>query len=319
MARSMRAVVAANFGGPQVMEVQRISVPTPGKGEVLVAIQAAGTNPVDASNRSDGTWAGLSPPIVPGSDASGVIEATGEDVLDLASGDEVFYMSDFMGNPMGTYAEYQVVDAAIVTRKPERLSHVEAAAVPLAAGTAYEVVIRRLDVQKGEWVLLHGAAGGVGAFALQMAIARGARVIASASLPRHSKLMEMGASVCLDYRTQDVPSAARDAAGAELDAVADFVGGDLISRSLAAIRPNGRAASIASVEGDLELLMDRNITLHGVLVRPDRVRLEKLREMLDAGTLHVLIDEVLPLEEAARVHLRLEAGHGQGKVVLRLR
>jgi NADPH2:quinone reductase len=319
LTRSMRAVVVKEFGGPQVMEVQRIPVPTPGKGEILVAIHAAGTNPVDASNRSDGSWASLEPPIIPGSDASGVIEATGEDVLDLACGDEVFYMSDFLGNPRGTYAEYQVVDAAIVARKPEGLSHVEAAAVPLAAGTAYEVVIRRLDVQKEEWILIHGAAGGVGMYALDMATVRGARVIASASFPRHSKLMEMGAYACLDYRTEDVPLAARDIAGAELDAVADFVGGDLISRSLGVVKLNGRAASIASVEGDLELLIDRNITLHGVLVRPDRGRLERLREMLDAGILHVFVDEVFPLEEAARAHTRLESGHGQGKVVLRVR
>jgi NADPH:quinone reductase len=152
-----------------------------------------------------------------------------------------------------------------------------------------------------------------------MATARGARVIAAASPPRHSKLMEMGATVCLDYRTQDVPSAARDAAGAEIDAVADFVGGDLISRSLEVMKEYGRAASIATVEGDLELLIDRNIILHGVLVRPDRARLEKLGEMLEAGTIHALIDEVLPLEEAARAHARLETGHGQGKVVLRVR
>jgi NADPH:quinone reductase len=317
--KTMRAVVAKRFGGPEVMEVELIPIPAPDKGEVLVAIHAAGTNPVDASNRSDGTWAGISPPIIPGSDASGAIEAIGEGVVDLAPVDEVFYMSDFMKNPMGTYAEYQVVAADIVTKKPERLSHIEAAAVPLAAGTAYEVVMRRLDIQKGEWILIHGAAGGVGIYALQMARARGAQVIASASLPRHSKLMELGASVCLDYRTQDVASAARDAAGGDLDAVADFVGGDLISKSLAVIRPHGRASSIATVEGSLDLLMDRNITLHGVLVRPERARLVELREMLDAGVLHVLIDEVLPLEDAARAHTRLETGHGQGKVVLRVR
>jgi NADPH:quinone reductase len=315
----MRAVVATGFGGPEVMELQRIAVPTPGEGEVLVAIHAAGANPVDASNRADGTWAGLSAPFIPGSDASGVVEATGKGVVDLTPGDEVFYMSDFIANCAGTYAEFQVVDAAIVARKPRSLSHIPAAAVPLAAGTAYEVVIRRLNLQKDEWVLMHGAAGGVGAYALQMAAARGARVIASASLPRHTKLMEMGAYACIDYRSQDVPVAARELAEAELDAVADFVGGELISRSLGVIKPNGRAASIATVEGDLELLMDRNITLHGVLVRPDRERLDTLREMLDAGTLHAPVDEVLPLEEAARAHARLETGHGHGKVVLRVR
>jgi len=144
-------------------------------------------------------------------------------------------------------------------------------------------------------------------------------VIASASAPRHEALRELGAAWCVDYRTEDVPSAARELAGAELDAVADFVGGDLISRSLEVIRPFGSAASIASVEGDLELLIDRNITLHGVLVRPDRARLDDLREMIDAGTIHPVVDEVLPLEMAGEVHERLDSGHGRGKVVLKVR
>jgi NADPH:quinone reductase len=315
----MRAVVVERFGGPEVLQVRQMPVPRPGRDEVLVAIHAAGTNPVDSGNRADGTWAGMLPPFIPGSDASGVVEAVGEGVKHLSPGDEVFSMSDFIGNPDGTYAEYQAVDAEIVARKPHGLSHVEAAAVPLAAGTAYEVVARRLALEADEWVLLHGAAGGVGSYAVQIAAARGARVIASASSPRHEKLKELGATICIDYRTEDVPSAARKAAGVDLDAVADFVGGDCIARSLGVLRPFGRAAAIASLRGELELLMDRNITLHGVLVRPDRARLEELRGMLESGALHPVIDEVLPLEQAAKAHVRLDAGHGQGKVVLAVR
>ena len=319
VAGSMRAVVAERFGGPDVLHVRRIPVPAPGPGQVVVAIHAAGTNPVDASNRADGTWAGIRPPMVPGYDASGVIEAVGPGVRSLSAGDEVFYMSDFVGNPNGTYAEYQAVDAEIVARKPNRLTHVEAAAVPLAAGTAYEVIVRRLPVHGGASILIHGAAGGVGSFAVQMAAARGARVIASASAPRHAMLRDLGATWCVDYRSEDVPSAALELAGSELDAVADFVGGHLLSRSLGVIRPFGSAASIGSVEGDLDLLIDRNVTLHGVLVRPDRARLDALRGMIDSGTIRPVVDEVLPLEMAARVHQRLGSGHGQGKVVLRVR
>jgi NADPH:quinone reductase len=291
---SMRAIVLEEFGGPEVLQVKRIPVPVPGRGEVLVAIHAAGTNPVDAGNRADGTWAGIRPPIVPGSDASGVIEAVGEDVAQWSVGDEVFYLSDFIGTPMGTYAEYQVVNASIVASKPQPLSHVEAAAVPLAAGTALEVVARRLEMQAGEWILIHGAAGGVGSYAVQIASSRGARVIASASAPRHAVLKDLGAVACIDYRTEDFALAARKAAGGEIDAVADFVGGDLISRSLDVIRPHGRAATIASLEGDLEILIDRNITLHGVLVRPDRLRLGELARMIDSEVLRPVIDECCP-------------------------
>jgi NADPH:quinone reductase len=319
MAQSMRAIVLEEFGGPEVLHVQSIPIPRPGRGELLVAIHAASTNPVDAGNRTDGAWAGIWPPIVLGSDASGVIEAVGEGVDHFSRGDEVFYMSDFIGNPMGTYAEYQVVDADVVARKPDRLSHIEAAAVPLAAGTAYEVMAHRLAVRAGEWILIHGAAGGVGSYAVQIAAAHGCRVIASASAPRHPTLRKLGAVACIDYRTEDVPSTAQKAAGIELDAVADFVGGDLISRSIRVIRPHGRAATIASFQGDLELLIDRNITLHGVLVRPNRARLEELRRMLDSGVLHPLIDEVLPLEQVQQAHVRLDSGHGRGKVVLKVR
>ena len=317
---SMRAVVVEEFGGPEVLRVREIPIQKPGSGALLVAVHAAGTNPVDAGNRADGTWAGLRTPFIPGSDASGVIEMVGEGVDDLSPGDEVFYMSDFIGNPMGTYAEYQVVDAGVVARKPGSLSHIEAAAVPLAAGTAYEVVARRLEIHAEEWILIHGAAGGVGSYAIQLAAARGARVIASASAPRHAQLKELGAAACIDYRTDDVPSAARKLAGVDLDAVANLVGEaeDFIASCLGVIRPHGRAATIAdSTRGDLQLLTDRNITLHGVLVRPDPHRLEELTTLLESGELRPVVDEVLPLERVVKAHVRLDTGHGLGKVVLR--
>jgi NADPH2:quinone reductase len=145
-----------------------------------VAVYAVGTNPVDAQNRQDGSWAGLYPPVIPGCDASGVIDAVGPGVTHFAPGDEVFYMVDFLHNPRGTYAEYHVVDASLIARKPNSLTHVEAAALPLAAGTAYEMIIRRLAIIQGEWVLLYGASEGVGSYALQMAVAQGAHVIAVA-------------------------------------------------------------------------------------------------------------------------------------------
>src|SRR5262249_10774626 len=148
---------------------------------------------------------GLQLPAILGCDASGVVDALGPGVTAFAPGDEVFYMSDFQNVRWGTYAEYQVVDAAILARKPRTLSHVEAAALPLAGGTAYEAIMRRLALTAGEWVLLHGAAGGVGTLALQMAVAQGARVIAVARAEHHALLRELGAAACLDYITHDVP------------------------------------------------------------------------------------------------------------------
>ena len=228
-------------------------------------------------------------------------------------------MVDFLHNASGTYAEYHVVDAALIARKPQSLTHVEAAALPLAAGTAYEMIIRRLSLTRGEWVLLYGAAGGVGSLALQMAIAQGAHVIAVARAQHHALLSTLGAVACLDYTTQDVLVEAQKIAGRKLDAVADFVGGETLAQSLAVIRPYGRAASSVGVSGDLDQLLDLNLTLHGILVRPEQRRLETFDRLVSSGTLRPIIDQVLPLEEAAQAHRQLESGHGQGKIVLVVR
>jgi len=315
----MRAIVYDTFGGPDVLHLREVALPEPGPGQVRVAISAAGTNPVDAQNRQDGSWADLHPPVIPGCDASGVIDVIGPGVRRFAPGDEVFYMVDFLNNASGTYAEYHVVDAALIARKPQSLTHVEAAALPLAAGTAYETIIRRLALTRGEWVLLYGAAGGVGSLALQMAVAQGAHVIAVACAQHHPLLSALGALACLDYTTQDVLAEAQRIAGRKLDAVADFVGGETLAESLAVIRPYGRAASSVGVRGDLDRLLDLNLTLHGILVRPEQRRLEAFDRLVSTGALRPIIDQVLPLQEAAQAHRRLESGHGQGKIVLVVR
>lgn len=318
----MRAMVFDRFGEPEVLQLQEVPLPAPGPGQVRVAVHAAGTNPVDAGNRSDGSWAGLQPPVIPGSEASGVVEAVGLGVTQVVPGDEVFYLADVLHQPRGTYAEYHIVDATLLFPKPVCLSHVEAAALPLAAGTAYELIVRRLAVAAGEWVLLYGAAGGVGHYALQLAVAQGAKVIAVARIEHHALLQQLGAAACLDYTSQNVVVGAQAIAGQKMDAVVDCVGGSTIAQSLAAIRPFGRAATITSLQGDMEqwdLLVDLNLTLHGILVRPDRQRLEALAAMVARGTLHPIIAQVLPLEAAAHAHRRLETHHGHGKIVLQVR
>jgi NADPH2:quinone reductase len=257
--------------------------------------------------------------VIPGCDASGVIDVVGPGVTGFAPGDEVFYMVDFLQNANGTYAEYHVVDAALIARKPQSLTHIEAAALPLAGGTAYEMIVRRLELTRGEWVMLYGAAGGVGSLALQMVVSQGAHVIAVARGKHHALLSALGAAVCLDYTTQDVLAEAVRIAGRKLDAVADFVGGETLALSLAVLRPYGRAASSVGVRGDLDRLLDLNLTLHGILVRPEQKRLEVIEQLVSSAALRPIIDQVLPLEEAAQAHRRLESGHGPGKIVLVVR
>jgi NADPH:quinone reductase len=183
----MRAVVYERFGGPEVLELRDWPRPEPKSGEVVVAVHAAGVNPVDAQNRADGTWAEVEPPVIPGYDFSGAVETDGDQAPDWAAGDEVFGALPVRVTRSGSYAEYVAVPAETIARKPEALSHVEAAAAPVAACTAYEA-LRRLRLEPGEWLLIRGAGGGVGSFAVQIAARAGARVLAVASARHHPLL-----------------------------------------------------------------------------------------------------------------------------------
>jgi NADPH2:quinone reductase len=181
------------------------------------------------------------------------------------------------------------------------------------------MIVRRRAVEEGEWVLLHGAAGGVGSLALQLAVANGASVIGVAREHHHEWLRRLGARACLDYRSEDVTTQAQLIAGHKLDVIIDCVGGETVSRSLDAVRSFGRVACIAGLGGDLDGILDLNITLHGVLVRPDRARLQAIAALADAGKLQATVDQVLPLEQAVLAHRRLDTGHGHGKIVLQVR
>lgn len=313
----MKAMVLTAFGGPEVLQLRDVERPTPGPGQLLVRIHASGTNPVDAKVRAAGRWAMIEPPCVIGYDASGVVEALGPGARMFEKGDEVFFTPEIFGNAQGTYAEYCVVPEAFVAPKPKRLSHIEAAAVPLAGGTAYEAIVRRLALKPGETVLIHGAAGGVGSFAVQLAKLCGARVIGTASVTNHSLLRELGCDVTVDYQSENPAEIALDVTENEgVDAVFDCVGGETIPRSAPATRPFGRMATILGSSGDHSALYLRNQTLHGVFLTRERERLLALSKLLDRGQLAPIIAHTLPLADVAKAHVRLESGRGAGKIVL---
>lgn len=315
----MRAVVIDRFGGPEVLSVRDIDQPEAGPDEVLVRVIAAGTNPVDAKVRAAGHWAGIELPAVIGYDASGVIDRVGSCVRNLQAGQEVFYTSEIFRNRHGSYAEYEPVPAAIVAPKPAALSHAEAAAIPLAGGTAWEAIVRRLAVRVGETVLIHGGAGGVGSFAVQFAKAAGAFVLATAGPANQGRLRELGVDVPLDYQRDDVDAAALEAsAGAGVDVVLDTVGGDVIERSQQITRDFGRLGSILAPSGDFSHAYMHNQTIHGVFLTRERRRLVELARVFERGQARVPIAQVLPLEQVADAHRRLDSGHGYGKIVLQV-
>src|SRR5215218_1557058 len=287
-------MVTPQFGGLDLFEERDVEKPYPGPGEVLVRVVAAGTNPVDAKFRAAGGSIGLEAPIVLGADISGVVEEVGAGVTDLAQGDEVYYTPEVFGpGSNGAYAEYHAAKA--------------------------DIVARRLAVRVGETVVIHGGAGGVGSFAVQIAKAAGARVIATASSDNQEILKELGADVTIDYERQDATEVAlEDTGGQGVDAVFDGVGGATIVDSIPATRSFGRLATILGAQGDLTPHYQKNQTLYGVFLTRERARLEEMGALLERGQVRSLVAEVLPLEEVGRAHERLDSGHGRGKVVLRV-
>ena len=313
----MRAVVIERFGGPDVLQVAEVPDPQAGPGQVRIAVHAAGANPVDASNRDDGSWAGIDLPHVPGYDVAGIVDQVGEGADGVAIDDHVMAMTPFPRGA-GGYAELVTIDAGLVARLPDEVSLVEAAAVPLAAGTA-EDVLQRIDLAAGSAVLVHGASGGVGTFLVPLAAAGGLRVVAAASARSHGLLRSLGAAACIDYHDADVVDATLDAVGGPVDAIVDLVGGSSLAGSLGAVRSRGQLASIATPDLDLDPVLDANLTFHGVLIADDGDRVRRLADLLASGKLRPVVADVYPLEQVADAHRRLETGHSGGKIVLRVR
>ena len=307
---AVQAIVVRRYGGPDVLGLAEAPTPQPHAGQVRIAVRAAGTNPVDASNRADGSWSGLVLPWIPGYEVSGVVDQLGEGVAGLSLGDRVMAMTRFR-RQTGGYAEHVVVDADAVAKLANSTSFVDAAATPLAGGTACEV-LSRLHLSKGDRLLVLGASGGVGSYLLQLATARGIELCALGRAEHHDRMRALGASSTTDYR---LPDAVRQL-DRPVDAVADLVGGDAITAWLPTLRPGGQIAAIATPVLDLDPLLDDNITFHGVLIGNDGDRTRRLARLLGDGTIVAHVSHTLRLDEAAQAHQILESGHSGGKVVL---
>jgi NADPH2:quinone reductase len=306
----VQAIVVRRYGGPDVLELAETPEPQPHAGQVRIAVRAAGTNPVDAGNRADGSWSGLVLPWIPGYEVSGVVDQLGDGVTALSLGDRVKAMTRFR-RQTGGYAERVVVDADAVAKLADSTSFVAAAATPIAGGTASDV-LDRLNLARGDRMLVLGGSGGVGSYLLQLAAASGLEVRALGRAEHHDRMRVLGASGTIDYR---LPDAVRQL-DRPVDAVADLVGGDAITAWLPTLRPGGQIAAIATPELNLDLLLDDNITFHGVLIRNDGDRTRRLARLLGEGRLVAHVSHTFRLDEAEQAHRILQSGHSGGKVVL---
>jgi NADPH:quinone reductase-like Zn-dependent oxidoreductase len=310
----MRSVVQHEFGPPEVLRIEEAPAPEPIPTEVQVRVHAAGVNPVDFKTRAGkGSRMLGEPPFTVGWDVSGVVTEVGGGVTRFQVGDEVFGMPWFP-REAAAYSGFVTAPSRHFAGKPAVFSHEEAGALPLAGLTAWQIIVDTIKLQAGDDLLVHGAAGGVGHLAVQIARARGANVIGTARAEQAGRLAELGAGRVIDYRDEDFEQLVSD-----LDAVIDFTGA-YGERSLRVLRPGGMLVSVPSgaardlVEKGKE--SGRRVT--GFLVEPDPVGLAGLTHLIEDGRLQVDVDRVFDLEDAAEAHHAAEEHHGGGKIVLRV-
>jgi NADPH:quinone reductase-like Zn-dependent oxidoreductase len=295
--------------GAQELRVEPLPRPSAGPGELLLRVHAAGVNPVDALVIAGDTrgFIDVELPHVPGYDVSGVVEAVGEGVDGFAPGDEAFALLHITRG--GAYAGHARVLASEAAPKPGRLSHRQAAALPLVALTAWQA-FEKAGLGAGQTVLIHGGAGGVGSTAVQIAKARGARVIATASASNLDFVRGLGADVVVDYRSERFEDVADG-----VDMVLDPIGGETQVRSLAVLKDGGTLVSLVGL-GDAARTPPRGIRAVSILVQPDAAQLREVARLVEAGALQPEVSLVLPLADASKAHERLRAGGLRGKIVL---
>lgn len=308
----MLAIGQDEFGGPEVLRVTEADKPVPGVAEVLVRVHATSVNPTDVWHRLLGGLVGRIVPL--GWDVSGVVEAIGPGVTLFQPGDEVFGMPRHP-LPAGTYAEYVTSPARHLVRKPAALTHAEAAALPLVAMTAWQALVDVAEVRPGQRVLIHAAAGGVGHVAVQIAKARGAYVIGTASTANQEFVRGLGADEVIDYTAVDFAEAV-----SEVDVVLDAIGGEYGPRSLRTLRPGGIVVSLASpAELQLaELARPQGKRARFMAVEADLHGLREIAALVESGLLRAHVDTALPLGEVVKAHELIAGGRTVGKVVLTL-
>lgn len=309
---TMKAVRIHEYGGPEVLKYEDAPRPEPGEGDVLVRVHAASVNPVDWKLRA-GYMKGFldyKMPMIPGWDLSGVVEAVAPGVTAWKKGDAVYSRPDIRRD--GSYAEYISVKASELAHKPKSLDHNHAAAIPLAALTAWQALFDAAGLQAGQRVLIHAAAGGVGTFAVQFARWKGAHVIGTASEKNHAFLKELGADELIDYNKARFEDVVRD-----VDVVLDAMAGETRDRSWKVLKKGGILVSVLG-QPSQEDAARHGVRGAGVFVQPNQAELDEIGALVDAGKVKPVIEAVLPLKDARRAHEMNQTLHTRGKIVLQV-
>jgi NADPH:quinone reductase-like Zn-dependent oxidoreductase len=307
MTETMKAVQIHKFGGPEVLRLDDVPRPEPEANEVLVRVYAAGVNPVDWKIR-EGKMGKIPLPSIMGSDFSGEVEALGPDVAEFRVGEAVF---GSVADASGSYAEYALAPVSQMVEKPPGIEHVQAAAIPVPAMTAWQALFDEAKLRLGQKILIHAAAGGVGSFAVQFAKWKGAYVIGTASAPNADLVRSLGAHEFIDYRNTRFEDVVHDA-----DVVLDTIGGDTQERSWKVLRRGGVMVSIVQPPPE------KTASAHGVrgiFMREDATRAEELSQiaqLVASGQIKVNVETVLTLREARKAQELSQSGHAHGKIVL---
>ncbi len=309
---TMKAIVVHEYGGPEVLKYEDVPRPEPKEDQILVRVIAAGVNPVDALIRS-GMFTKHEKdafPMTPGADIAGVVDKVGSKVTKFKAGDPVFAYVSLNGG--GAYAEYTLASERDTAAKPKSLTYVEAAAVPIVALTAWQALIDAASIGAGQTVLIHGGSGGVGSFAIQIAKARGAKVIATASSANQDLLKQLGANVAIDYTKQKFEDVAKD-----VDVVLDSVGEDTLVRSYGVVKKGGFIVSLVA-RPDRAELDKHGIRGAALSVEPNSDELAEIGKLIDQKKIKVIVSQTFPLAEAAKAQEQVATGHTRGKIVLKV-
>ena len=324
----MYAMIIEETGGPEVLKYGELPTPVPGTGEVLIRVAYAGVNPADWKNRQ-GLLAAFRPyvfPYVIGFDAAGVIAAVGEGVTDLKVGDSVFTPTNHGQGSQGSYAEYVLADDHLVARVPAGLELDQAAALPVAALTAWQALFDRGALAAGQRVMIHGGAGGLGSFAVQLARWAGAEVAATCSTRNVEYLQGLGVARVIDYQQEDIAAAIKDWAPSGLDLLVDAVGVSTLPNALVLVKAGGTLISIPTLvdDGDpatASAAAQAQGIQHIYSTMDDQncaATLKKIAGLLVQGDIMLPPIREFPLERAAEVHEIIQSGHNRGKFILKV-